>query len=59
LTDLTLIKQTARRATFKRNGSGDGGIPEAPVDDKTYGRFNETWKQVIASTNDVVDGGGF
>jgi hypothetical protein len=40
-------------------GSGGGGIPEAPLDGRTYGRKDATWDWAISHTNDVVDGGNY
>jgi hypothetical protein len=40
-------------------GGGGGGLSEAPVDGHAYGRQSAAWKQVIAATNDIVDGGNF
>jgi hypothetical protein len=31
-------------------GSGGGGIPEAPIDGKTYGRKDAGWTQVTGGT---------
>jgi hypothetical protein len=39
---------------------GGAGIPDdAPADGKAYGRQSAAWAQVIAASNDVVDGGNF
>ena len=40
-------------------GGGGASFPEAPTDGLTYGRKLSGWNQVIAATNDVVDGGNF
>jgi hypothetical protein len=39
--------------------AGGMGFPDAPTDDRAYGRMNGLWVQVIAAANDVVDGGNF
>ena len=40
-------------------GGGGAGFAEAPLDGRTYGRQSAAWNQVIAATNDTVDGGNF
>jgi hypothetical protein len=56
-----MIRQNLRRIIFTKDNGGQsgGGIAEAPLDDKTYGRMNATWNLAIAHDNDVVDGGSF
>lgn len=36
-----------------------GGIAEAPIDGGTYGRSMAAWNQVIAASDDTIDGGNF
>jgi hypothetical protein len=40
-------------------GGGGGDFPEAPIDGLTYGRQSALWAQVIASHDDIIDGGNF
>ena len=35
------------------------GVPEAPSDSVTYGRYNMTWVPALAKSGDVLDGGSF
>lgn len=37
--DLAILEATEQ-------GGGGGGIPEAPIDGKTYGRKNEAWSEI-------------
>lgn len=57
------VKQDRRRAIYARGlgggGGTGGGIPEAPLDDKTYGRMNAAWNRALAYDNDLLDGGNF
>lgn len=43
--------------SFVGNGSGGGGIPDAPSDGKTYGRKNEAWTEITdgIETNNTPD----
>ena len=41
------------------SGGGGGGIPDAPTDSTTYGRYNATWNRALAYSNDTLDGGDF
>lgn len=38
--------QNRRATTGQFGGGGGGGIPEAPADNKTYGRKNEAWVEI-------------
>ena len=37
-------------------GGGGGGIPEAPFDGTTYGRYNQTWVRVLNLTGGAMTG---
>jgi hypothetical protein len=39
--------------------AGGGGLPDAPADGHSYGRRNTAWNQVLAVSNDVLDGGNY
>lgn len=54
----TTLDPTGRRLLYDSTGAG-GGLTDAPVDGKAYGRQNEAWMQVIRHDNDIVDGGNF
>lgn len=41
------------------SGGGGGGIPEAPIDGKSYGRRDGDWDHVVSHANDIIDGGNF
>lgn len=66
LNTVYVISQNRRRSIYMRgatNGgppsTGNGGIPEAPLDHITYGRLDAAWNPALAHDNDVLDGGNF
>ena len=40
-------------------GTTGWGIPDAPIDNVGYGRYNATWTPVLMLDNDLLDGGNF
>lgn len=56
-TELVEVVQNGqnRRATTGQfgGGGGGGGIPEAPADNKTYGRKNEAWVEIEEGGADI------
>jgi hypothetical protein len=62
LVDVDQLDQRTRRVIMIRpynTGSGGGAIPEAPSDNTTYGRQNQSWNPALAHDNDILDGGSF
>jgi Collagen triple helix repeat (20 copies) len=50
--------QQSTPVPFAGDGGGSG-LPEAPINNLSYGRKDATWVQVLMASNDVIDGGNF
>lgn len=52
-------KYLANDGIYKTISGGGGGIPEAPVDGKTYGRQDEEWVKVVAEKERIGTAGNY